>query len=128
IWLIRVQRTLNCSITFPAADECATEEIDTVKGIQFISVKGTASGTVFGHYTLAISGPYPFNVIYPAGGGTIAVPGPGGDLGKIDTTALDNGDYTITLTVFPIGAGSPKVCTCKFTLLKISVYITHAAG
>jgi hypothetical protein len=126
LWLIKVQRTLNCQITAPAADECATEEIDTVNGIQFIRVKGTASGTVFGHYTLAISGPYPFNVIYPAGGGTIPVTN--GELGKIDTTALDNGDYTITLTVFPIGAGSPKPCAVKFTLLKISVYITHAAG
>lgn len=126
IWLIKVQRTLNCEITSPSADECATEEIDTFNGIQFIRVKGTASGTVFGHYTLAISGPYPYNVIYPAGGGTVFVTN--GELGKIDTTALDNGDYTITLTVFPIGAGSPKVCTVKFTLLKISVYITRAAG
>jgi hypothetical protein len=126
VWLIKVQRTLNCGIATPAANECATEEIDTVNGIQFIRVKGTASGTVFGHYTLAISGPYPFNVIYPAGGGTIPVTN--GDLGKIDTTAFDNGDYTITLTVFPIGAGSPKICTTSFTLLKISVYITHAAG
>lgn len=126
IWLIKVQRTLNCNITSPAADECATEEIDTVNGIQFIRVKGTASGTVFGHYTLAMSGPYPYNVIYPAGGGTVFVNN--GLLGKIDTTALDNGDYTITLTVFPIGAGAPKVCTVKFTLLKIAVYITRAAG
>jgi hypothetical protein len=126
IWLIKVQRTLNCAITAPAADECATEEIDTVNGIQFIRVKGTASGTVFGHYTLAISGAYPYTVNYPAGGGTVAVNN--GELGKIDTTALDNGDYTITLTVFPIGAGAPQTCTVKFTLLKIAVYITRAAG
>lgn len=126
IWLIKVQRTLNCKITAPAADECATEEIDTVQGIQFIRVKGTASGTVFGHYTLGISGPYPYTVIYPAGNGTVPVNN--GELGKIDTTALDNGDYTITLTVFPIGAGAPHVCTVKFTLLKIAVYITRAAG
>jgi hypothetical protein len=126
IWLIKVQRTLNCKITSPATAECAMEEIDTVNAIQFIRVKGTASGTVFGHYTLAISGSYPFNVIYPAGGGTIPVNN--GDLGKIDTTALSDGDYTITLTVFPIGAGSPKPCTVKFSLLKVFVYITHAAG
>jgi len=126
LWLIKVQKTLKCKITNPIADECVTEEIDTVNAIQFISVKGTASGSVFGHYTLAISGAYPYNVIYPAGGGTVPVNN--GDLGKIDTTALFDGDYTITLTVFPIGAGSPKICTVKFTLLKIAVYITNAAG
>ncbi|HKO44670.1 MAG TPA: hypothetical protein VJU84_15430 [Pyrinomonadaceae bacterium] len=126
IWLIKVQRTLNCAITVPAAGECATEEIDAVQGIQYIRVKGTASGSVFGHYTLAISGPYPYNVIYPPGGGSIAVTN--NDLGRIDTTALDNGDYTITLTVFPIGAGAPHTCSVSFTLLKIAVYITRAAG
>src|SRR6266496_5564161 len=36
IWLIKVQRNLNCEITTPAANECATEEIDAVNGIQFI--------------------------------------------------------------------------------------------
>jgi hypothetical protein len=126
IWLIKVQKTLKCQITSPAGGTCVTEEVDTVDGILFIRVKGTASGSVFGHYTLAISGPYPYNVIYPAGGGTIPVNN--AELGKIDTTALDNGDYTITLTVFPIGAGSPKTCTVSFTLLKIAVYITRAAG
>ena len=69
IWLIKVQKTLNCKITAPAADECATEEIDTVAGIQFIRVKGTASGSVFGHYTLE----YPVHThtpcIPPAGNG-----------------------------------------------------------
>ncbi len=126
LWLIKVQRTLNCKITAPAPGECATEEIDTVKGIQFIRVKGIASGTVFGHYTLAMSGPYPYTVTYPAGGGTVPVNN--AELGIIDTTAVDNGDYTITLTVFPIGAGASKVCTVNFTLLKIAVYITSAAG
>lgn len=126
IWLIRVQRTLNCKITDPQSGVCTTEEIDTVAGIQFIRVKGTASGTVFGHYTLAMSGPYPYTVMYPPGGGTVPVNN--AELGKIDTTALDNGDYTITLTVFPIGAGAPKTCTVNFTLLKIAVYITRAAG
>src|SRR5712691_11454820 len=40
IWLIKVQRTLNCKITNPLSGECTTEEIDTVNGIQFIRVKG----------------------------------------------------------------------------------------
>lgn len=126
LWLIKVQKDLKCQITSPATDECVAEEIDTVAGIQFITVKGTAGGSVFGHYTLSISGPYPYSVTYPPGGG--AVPVNNGLLGEIDTTALDHGDYTITLTVFPVGAGSPKTCTVKFTLLKVAVYITRMAG
>lgn len=126
VWLIWVQRTLNGKITSPVAGECATEEIDIVNAIQFIRVKGTASGTVFGHYTLALSGPYPYTVLYPAGGGTVPVNN--GELGRIDTTALSKGDYIITLTVFPIGAGSPITDTVTFTLLKVAVYITHVGG
>jgi len=125
LWLIKVQRTLNAKITAPGTG-CITEEVDTVKGILFIRVKGTASGTVFGHYTLTMSGPYPYTVTYPAGGGTVPVNS--GELGIIDTTAVDHGDYTITLTVFPIGAGAPVSDTVSFTLLKVNVYITSAAG
>ena len=124
LWLIKVQRTLNCKITAPGTG-CITEEIDPVKGILFIRVKGTASGTVFGHYTLTMSGPYPYTVTYPAGGGTVPVNN--GELGIIDTTAVDHGDFTITLTVFPIGAGAPVSCSVTFTLLKVNVYITSAA-
>lgn len=124
--LIRVQRSLNCLITEPSAGDCVAEQADPVAGIQFIEVQGTASGLVFGHYTLEISGPYSYSVTYPSGGGTVPVVN--GLLGSINTTALDHGDYTITLTVFPAGPGSPQTCTVTFTLLKVAVYITRAAG
>jgi hypothetical protein len=126
IALIWVQKNLNCQITDPGSMDCVAEQIDAVAGTQFIKVTGTASGAVFGHYTLTISGPYSYTVTYPAGGGTVPVVG--GELGKINTTALDHGDYTITLTVFPTGPGSPKTCTVTFTLLKVAVYITRVAG
>lgn len=122
--LIWVQRNLKCSLTEPTG--CTEEESDPVLGKLFVRVKGTASGAVFGHYTLEISGPYTYSVIYPAGGGTVPVVG--GELGRIDTTALDHGNYTITLRVFPIGTGSSKSCSKTFTLLKVAVYITRAAG
>jgi hypothetical protein len=126
IFLIWLQQNLVCEITEPTPMECDAEETDPVHGIQFIRVKGSASGSVFGHYTLTISGPQPYNVTYPPGGG--AVPVVNDDLGRIDTTALDHGDYTITLSVYPAGAGSPKICTVTFTLLKTAVYITRVAG
>jgi hypothetical protein len=126
IWLIKVQKSLKCQITSPAAGECVAEGIDTVAGTHVITVKGTAGGAVFGHYTLSISGPHPYSVAYPPGGGSVPVTN--GELGKINTTALDHGAYTITLTVFPSGAGSTKTCTVNFTLLKVAVYITRIAG
>ena len=125
IALIRVQKDLKCNISDPAAGACVAEQTDTTGGFQYITVKGTASGGVFGHYTLAISGPYPYTVIYPPGGG--GVPVVGGKLGEINTTALSDGSYTITLTVFPAGAGTPKVCTKTFNLLKVAVFITEVA-
>jgi hypothetical protein len=126
IALIRVQKDLKCNISDPSGNECVPEQTDTVGGFQYITVSGTASGGVFGHYTLAISGPYSYSVIYPPGGG--GVPVVGGKLGEINTTALPDGSYTITLTVFPAGAGSTKVCTKTFNLLKVAVFITEIAG
>jgi len=125
IALIRVQKDLKCNISDPSAGACVAEQTDTTGGFQYITVKGTASGGVFGHYTLAISGPYAYTVIYPPGGG--GVPVVGGKLGEINTTALSDGSYTITLTVFPAGAGAPKVCTKTFNLLKVAVFITEIA-
>src|SRR5271170_984156 len=125
IALIRIQKDLKCNISDPSGNECVPEQTDTVGGFQYITVRGTASGGVFGHYTLAISGPYTYNVIYPPGGG--GVPVVGGKLGEINTTALPDGSYTITLTVFPAGAGSTKVCTKTFNLLKVAVFITEIA-
>lgn len=119
-------KPLICEISSPTMSECVAEESDPVKGIEFIKVLGSATGAQFHHYTLTISGPYAYTVTYPAGGGTVPVVG--GLLGTIDTTALDHGDYTVTLSVFPVGGGAPEVCSVTFTLLKIAVYITRAAG
>src|SRR6187549_1869386 len=52
IILIWVQRQLACEITRPTG--CAEEDLDPATGNPRITVEGTASGTVFGHYTLAL--------------------------------------------------------------------------
>lgn len=131
IWLIRVQRDLKCEVTGPTG--CVAEETDTVAGNVFIRVQGSAGGLVFGHYILEIlqsgspiSG---IGVTYPAGGASGSVPVSNGELGRINTTSLSDGSYTIRLTVYPAGAGSPSVCTGPaFNLLKVAVYITSVAG
>jgi hypothetical protein len=131
IALIRLQKSLNCEITDPTG--CTEEEPDPVQGILFVRVKGTASGAVFGHYTLEIQKdgdpPYPASlVIYPGGGASGAAPVVNGELGRINTTSLMDGAYTITLRVYPAGPGSPKPCTTTFILLKAIVYINRAGS
>src|SRR6185503_1282728 len=88
-------------------------------------VKGTASGGVFGHYTLEVNQdgdpPIAGIVTYPPGGGGVQVTN--GDLGEINTASLVDGAYTVKLTVYPSGAGTPKVCTVTFNLLKCLVLI-----
>lgn len=126
IVLIKVQRNLQCVLTAPAG--CIEEERDPVAGMLFVRVKGTAGGAVFGHYTLAIkNGPaIPGLVIYPAGGGTVPVFA--GELGRINTTSLSDGAYTITLQVFPAGPGPAKSAVTSFNLLKVIVYINRVAN
>jgi hypothetical protein len=128
--LICVQRNLNCEITDPTG--CTEEEPDPAEGILFVRVKGTASGAVFGHYTLEIQKdgdpPIPGVVIYPGGGASGTAPVINGELGRINTTSLSDGAYTITLRVYPAGPGSPKPCTTTFNLLKVIVYINRAGG
>jgi hypothetical protein len=130
IALIRIQRHLKCEITAPTG--CTEEEPDPVAGILFVRVKGTASGVVFGSYTLEIQKngdpPIPGLVSYPGGGASGAVPVIGGELGRINTTSLSDGAYTITLRVYPAGAGAAKVCTTTFNLLKIIVYMNRVGG
>lgn len=125
IWLIKVQKKLKCQITAPTSGSCVKEESDIPSGKVFVRVKGTASGVVFGHYTLEVTQdgdpPIAGIVTYPAGGGGVQVTN--GDLGQINTVSLIDGAYTITLRVFPAGAGSPKVCTQTFNLLKVIVLI-----
>jgi len=130
IALIRLQRGLRCEITAPTG--CTEEEPDPVAGILFVRVIGTASGAVFGSYTLEIQKdgdpPIPGIVSYPGGGASGSAPVISGELGRINTTSLSDGAYTITLRVYPAGPGSPCVATTTFNLLKVIVYMNRVAG
>ncbi len=131
IILIVVQRSLKCAIVSPTG--CTEETPDPVKGILFITVKGTAAGGAFGYYTIEIQKdgdpPYPANIIsYPGGGSNGTIPVLSGDLATIDTTALSDSAYTITLRLYPSGGGAPHVCTKTFNLLKVAVWINSVDG
>lgn len=130
IILIWVQKNLKCEITAPTG--CTEEEPDPVNGILFVKVIGTASGAVFGSYTLEIQKdgdpPIAGIISYPGGGSSGSAPVINGELGRIDTTSLSDGAYTITLRVYPAGPGSPKSCSITFNLLKVVVYINRVAG
>lgn len=129
IALIRVQRDLKCEITDPT--DCTEEQPDAAEGILFVNVKGTAAGTAFGSYTIQVSKGaqiYTGIVTYPGGGSNGTVPVINGDLGRINTTALIDGTYTITLTVYPLGWGSSSQCTRSFDLLKAIVYINRVGS
>ena len=125
--LIALQKQLQCEITSPTG--CVKEESDIAAGSVFVRVMGTASGAVFGSYTIEVTqdGDPPFAgiVSYPGGGSSGAAPVVNGELGRINTAALVDGAYTVTLTVNPAGFGSPKVCTVTFNLLKVLVLITQ---
>ena len=88
--LIWVQRNLNCQITSPTG--CTEEEPDPAEGILYVRVMGTASGLVFGHYTLEIQKdgdpPIAGVAIYPGGGASGTAPVINGELGRINTTSL----------------------------------------
>ncbi len=123
IQLIRVQRNLRCEITAPKG--CVKEHSDMANGLLFVRVMGTATGAAFGHYTLEVSqgGDPPISgiVSYPGGAASGSVPVIDGELGRINTMSLVDGAYTVTLTVYPAGAGSPRVCVETFNLLKAMV-------
>jgi hypothetical protein len=119
IILIWVQRRLVCQITSPKG--CAKEDIDPATGNPRLTVEGTASGTIFGHYTLALQGHPECAVTYPPGGGSTQVTN--GVLGWIDTSPVSPGDYTVVLQVFPSGAGSPSTCTSAISILRAPVWI-----
>ncbi len=131
IILMIVQRSLKCEITAPTG--CTEESPDPVKGILFITVKGTAAGGAFGYYTIEIQKdgdpPYPAGIVsYPGGGSNGTIPVVSGDLATIDTTALSDSAYTITLRVYPSGSGSPHICPKTFNLLKVAVWINSVDG
>jgi hypothetical protein len=119
IILIWVQGQLNCQITSPK--NCAKEDIDPGTGNPRLTVMGTASGAVFGHYTLALQGHPECAVTYPPGGGSAPVTS--GLLGYIDTSPVSPGNYTVVLQVFPAGAGSPSTCTSDISILRAPVWI-----
>ncbi len=129
IALIKVQKDLKCDLIGPTG--CTEEEPDPVEGILFVRVTGTAGGAVFGHYTLEIQRdgdpPIPNVVLYPGGGPSGAIPVAAGELGRIKTTLLSDGAYTITLRVYPAGPGPSKSDTTSFNLLKAIVYINRVA-
>jgi len=130
LFCIRVCPPLQCAITDPTG--CTKEEPDPVAGVMRVRVHGTAAGANFGHYTLQIQSdgdpPIAGIVSYPGGGATGTSQVVAGELGRIDTTSLSDGAYTITLTVFPAGPGANCVKTTTFNLLKVAVYITRIAG
>lgn len=121
--LIWVQKQLKCQITSPTG--CTEEERDEAAGRLFVRVNGTASGSVFGHYTLDVrrdgDPPLAGVVTYPPAGN--GVPVVNGELGQIKTTLLPDGAYDVILTVYSTGANS-KQCTASFNLLKIMVFIS----
>jgi hypothetical protein len=123
--LIWVQRKLVCEITAP--DGCTDPEFDAGAGKWVVRVKGTASGAVFGSYTLAVERggmPFPMPVIYPGGGASGTAPVVNGDLGKLDITGLQPDTYTVILTVHPAGPGSPSTCSKNFEIQHRMVYIS----
>lgn len=124
--LIWIQRWLKCEITAPTG--CVKEELDTTTGAVFVRVMGTASGAVFGSYTVEIQQdgdpPIAGIVTYPGGGSSGSAPVINGELARINTVSLADGAYTITLTVHPAGFGSPTSCSVTFNLLKVLVVMT----
>jgi hypothetical protein len=119
IALIRVQRALRCELLEPTG--CAIPEYDPVLDKLVIRVVGTAAGEVFGHYTL-VANP-PLTVIYPGGGASGTAPVVNGELGKLDVTGMEPAAYDLTLTVHPIGAGSPCTHTSHFEWQRKPVWI-----
>jgi len=125
LWLIQVQKDLKCQITAPK--NCVKEQTDIPNGRLFVKVQGTASGFAFGHYILEVMQdgglPIPDIVIYPGGTASGTARVVDAELGRINTIALSDGAYTVRLTVYPAGSGSPKACTTTFNLLKVLVLI-----
>lgn len=128
--LIWVQRRLNCGLTAPVG--CTSVEYDAANDRWFIKVVGTASGTVFGNYTLAVERPpgtpYPATIVYPGGGGSGTSMVNNGELGRIVVTNVQPAPMRVILTVNPAGAGSPCVHTSDFDWANRSVYIEKIAA
>lgn len=123
--LIWVQRQLFCEITSPIG--CAIKEYDPSLHMWIIRVRGTASGTAFGGYTLSVTRggmPFPMPVIYPSGGSSGTSPVTNGELGILDVTGIEPNAFRVTLTVTPSGFGSSSSCSQDFEILLKTVSIT----
>jgi hypothetical protein len=124
IYLMRVQRSLRCEITEPKG--CAALEYDAATDSAVVVVRGTAAGSIFASYDLALelSGtPMTVTVDYPGGGGSGVTPVTGGELGRIHVETLEpTTGYKVILTVHDT-AGGTKTCTSLFDLQDKVVYI-----
>jgi len=128
--LIKVQRRLRCEVTDPSG--CATTEYDAANDRWIIRVMGTAGGAVFGHYELSVEqggNPFPMNVFYPGGGSSGTGSVTNGELGQLEVDGVEPGaGFTVILTVYPAGAGSPKTCSSNFEIQRKMVYIDAIGG
>lgn len=130
LFCIIVCPPIRCALIDPTG--CAAEQADPIAGLLFVPVHGTAGGS--GTYTLTIQQdgdpPIAGVISYPGGGAFGVAPVINGELGRIDTSSLSDSAYTLTLTVHSGGPDSPVACTATitFNLLKLGIYISHAAG
>lgn len=129
IILIWVQKNLKCQIDEPIY--CATPIYDAVLDKWLIIVRGTASGAVFGGYTLSVQQlgvDVGMPVIYPGGGSSGTAPVVNNELGRLDIAGFDAELYTVKLTVYPAGAGSARTCERDFQIQQKTVWIHHIGG
>ena len=131
IILIWVQRKLRCEITAPVG--CTNVEYDPATDTWFIRVMGTASGTLFGNYTLAVERPPGTSlagatIIYPGGGGSGTAPVINGELGRIEVSDVEPAPTRVILTVNPSGAGSSCVDTSDFDWANRTTSIAAIGG
>lgn len=125
IILIWVQRKLRCDLTGPVG--CATPEYDVALDKWVVRVTGTATGVLFGSYTLSVERPpgtpFPVPVIYPGGGSSGTAPVVSGELGRLDVSNIQPGPMRVILRVHPSGAGSDCVHTTDFDIMNRIVWI-----
>jgi hypothetical protein len=133
--LMRVQRSLTCEITAPtgcvtARPQQKTDNMGQIVWLKSIDVMGTAAGTVFGHYTLTgvDSMGHPMSISYPPPGFNGSTPVNGGVLGTIHADTVSDGVCTLTLKVYPAGAGTPCIYTSTFKYLDVDVFIKAIRG
>ena len=124
LWLMRLQRHVFCEITEPK--NCATLEYDAATDSAVVVVRGTASGSVFSSYTLALelSGtPQAITIDYPGGGASGVVAVVNGELGRMHVDTLEpTTGYKVILTVHGAG-GATSTCTSLFDLQEKIVYV-----